>query len=77
MLHKSFGLTMPNACQICDFSFGRCKRTFFPGIKVDDSSALVEEHSAISLAHPAYALNQTARNDVKAPKLSRLFGPTL
>ncbi len=57
---------MLNACQICDFSFGQCGGTSFPGIKVDDSSPLVEEHAAISLAHPASALNPTAQNDVEA-----------
>ncbi len=68
---------MLNASQICDFSFGRCGRTSFPGIKVDDSNPLVEVHAAISLAHPEYALNQTARNDVEASLHSCLFGPTL
>ncbi len=52
---------MLNTCQICDFSFGRC------GIKLEDLNPLVEAHAAISFAQPAYALNQTALNDVDAP----------
>ncbi len=68
---------MLNASQICDFSFGQCEGTRFPGIKVDYSNPLLEGHAALSSAHPAYALNQAALNDVEAPKLSHLFGPTL